>query len=67
MAREIGNLHEEASTLHGLGLSMNVDKKKTLGLMGMYERALMMKGNLTIESKTGEGTKINLIVPLHTI
>jgi signal transduction histidine kinase len=34
------------------------DSKKTLGLLGMKERAMMMGGEFRIESEPGQGTKI---------
>lgn len=37
--------------------------KKTLGLIGIKERAIIMKGSLFIESATGKGTKIIVTVP----
>ena len=37
---------------------------KKLGLFGMYERASLIGGNLTIESQPGDGTTIFLEVPL---
>ncbi len=40
-------------------------KTKTLGLLGMKERALMMKGEFLIESKPDNGTKVEVRVPLH--
>jgi PAS domain S-box-containing protein len=41
--------------------------KKTLGLLGMKERTLMMGGNFDIESRAGQGTTLIVTVPLHTI
>ncbi len=40
-------------------------KKKTLGLLGMKERALMMKGAYEIDSQPGKGTSLRFSVPLH--
>jgi PAS domain S-box-containing protein len=40
--------------------------KKTLGLLGMKERALMMGGKFQIESKRGSGTSVFVTIP-HTI
>jgi PAS domain S-box-containing protein len=40
--------------------------KKTLGLVGMKERAVMLGGNLVISSIAGEGTTITLKVPLNS-
>jgi PAS domain S-box-containing protein len=49
---------------NGTGIVEKPGKSKTLGLLGMRERALMMNGKLTIESKSGSGTKVDLKVPL---
>jgi two-component system sensor histidine kinase UhpB len=40
------------------------DTKKTLGVLGMKERAYMVGGNLNIESDTGKGTTIIITVPI---
>jgi signal transduction histidine kinase len=42
-------------------------KKKTLGLLGMKERALMMKGAYQIDSQPGKGTSLRFSVPLHSL
>jgi signal transduction histidine kinase len=39
--------------------------KKTLGLLGMKERTLMMGGRFEINSKPGEGTTIIVTTPLQ--
>lgn len=36
---------------------------RSFGLLGMRERALICNGNLIIDSKPGNGTKIELIIP----
>ncbi len=41
-----------------------VKGKKSLGLVGMKERALMMKGKLVTETVLGKGTTIRITVPL---
>ena len=41
-----------------------VKAKKSLGLVGIKERALMMKGKLFTETAPGKGTTIRIIVPL---
>ncbi len=41
--------------------------QKTLGLLGMKERALMMGGEFRIESEPGKGTKLFVTVPITTI
>ncbi len=40
-------------------------KEKTLGLLGMKERALMMGGVLTIDSEAGEGMTVYVKVPME--
>ena len=37
--------------------------KRTLGLLGMRERALMMNGKLSIESTPGRGATVKIYVP----
>ena len=43
-----------------------VKTRNSLGLLGMKERALMLHGELTIESNTPKGTVVILKVPLLT-
>ena len=38
------------------------EKTKSLGLLGMHERALLINGTLKIESKKDSGTKITVEV-----
>jgi PAS domain S-box-containing protein len=42
----------------------NAEGKKTLGLVGMQERALMMDGDFRIESMPGQGTYIFVSIPM---
>lgn len=50
---------------NGRGFDANeMTGKKTLGLLGMRERSNAMNGTFTVESKPGEGTKIEVRVPL---
>ncbi len=53
----------------GIGLKSiegkNVDVKKGFGLMGMQERARILRGNLEISSSEGKGTTVTLKVPLQ--
>jgi PAS domain S-box-containing protein len=42
-------------------------KKKTLGLLGMKERTLMMKGAYEIDSQPGKGTSLRFMIPLQTL
>ena len=51
---------------NGVGFNSNdIENKKTLGLLGMKERTLMMGGTYQISSKPGEGTAVLITVPLH--
>jgi signal transduction histidine kinase len=53
-------------TDNGKGFDPNAaKKKKTLGLLGMKERTLMMKGAYEIRSHPGSGTSLRVSVPLH--
>ena len=52
----------------GKGFDMDdTGERKTLGLLGMRERAIMIGGKLDIISKPGEGTIILINVPLKEI
>ncbi len=49
----------------GSGFSADlVEQMQSLGLLGMYERALVMRASFQLESKPGKGTTITLHVPL---
>jgi PAS domain S-box-containing protein len=43
-----------------------IDGGKTLGVLGMKERALGMGGTYNIHSKPGKGTVIDVVIPLAT-
>ena len=50
---------------NGKGFDLNASEtQKTLGLLGMKERVLMMSGNLHINSSPGKGTKVTITVPI---
>lgn len=52
-------------TDEGKGFTVTPEKlKKTLGLLGMKERALMIGGTLDIQSEPGKGTTVTIVVPL---
>jgi len=62
--------HDDSIILqvHDNGLGFNeteIKSKKTLGLIGMKERAKMFGGNLSVQSAVGKGTKITLRVPMR--
>ena len=42
----------------------SIGHKKTLGLLGMKERTVMMGGSYTIKSHPGEGTTVSINVPV---
>jgi signal transduction histidine kinase len=49
---------------NGKGFDIDeIAERKTLGLLGMKERAVMIGGNLDIKSGTGEGTTVSIKVP----
>ena len=49
---------------NGNGFSIKeIENKKTMGIMGMKERAEIFGGKLDIESSPGNGTKIILSLP----
>jgi PAS domain S-box-containing protein len=51
---------------NGVGFNIaEVKSKHTLGLLGMNERVAMVKGELSIESKVGEGTRVVIKVPIE--
>jgi len=50
----------------GVGFDLReVKGRKGLGLIGMDERAHLVKGKLTITSQPAQGTQITLEIPLH--
>ena len=56
-------------SIHDNGKGFNTsgdNKKKTLGLLGMKERAAMIGGSLEINSAPGKGTSVIITVPLNT-
>ncbi|THU34777.1 PAS domain S-box protein [Niastella caeni] len=73
MAKNVySKMHLENDTIiltiqdDGIGFDMNtLDAKKTLGLLGMKERTLMMAGRFEINSKAGEGTTIVISTPCN--
>jgi PAS domain S-box-containing protein len=48
----------------GKGFDTRVNGRKTLGLLGMKERVLMMEGKLNINSIPGKGTTVTVEVPV---
>ena len=42
----------------------DVDETQGMGLVGMRERATLMRGTLSIDSTPGEGTTVMVSVPL---
>ena len=61
----------EGNVLHltvrdeGIGLSPNQPQSgASIGIVGMKERAHLVNGTVEIDSKSGEGTEVNVVVPL---
>ena len=44
-----------------------IEKKQSLGLLGMKERTVMIGGRYEVTSEPGRGTKISVILPLNEI
>lgn len=54
-------------TDNGVGFNAKeIKNKKTLGLLGMKERTLIMGGSYEITSKPGKGTTVVIIVPIQS-
>lgn len=52
---------------NGKGFDMEkIAEKKTLGILGMKERTLLINGEYNIKSKPGAGTTITLVIPVGT-
>ncbi|HEY6502930.1 MAG TPA: PAS domain S-box protein [Chitinophagaceae bacterium] len=49
----------------GLGFSQENESKRTLGILGMKERTLMLGGEYTITGIRGKGTTVFVSVPLN--
>jgi signal transduction histidine kinase len=50
---------------NGIGFNaVENESKKTLGLLGMKERTLIMGGTYEINSKPGNGTTVEISVPI---
>jgi PAS domain S-box-containing protein len=50
----------------GVGFDPKVPSKQTFGLQGIRERARLMGGKATIESRPGEGAKVCVELPLES-
>jgi PAS domain S-box-containing protein len=51
------------------GVGFDVDaarRKKTFGLLGIRERVIMLRGELTIASAPGRGTRVSVSMPIET-
>lgn len=52
----------------GIGLVKHARESRTsIGIVGMKERARLVNGNFSLQSKPGEGTEINLEVPVSIL
>ena len=49
---------------NGIGINKKkISDLKSLGLLGMRERAVLFGGEVVITSKKGKGTKVTLTIP----
>ena len=44
----------------------NYEKRGSLGMVNLRERAEMVDGEITLETAPGQGTKVSIIVPIDT-
>jgi signal transduction histidine kinase len=49
----------------GFDPESKIKENKGLGLVGMKERAILIGGNIEIESEEGKGTTIYVHIPLN--
>lgn len=42
-------------------------ERKTLGILGMKERAMMLGGTYSIQGSPGQGTLVEVVIPLQTV
>lgn len=50
---------------NGTGFDLGLPRKAaSFGLVGLRERARLVAGDLTVRSKPGEGTQIDVDIPL---
>jgi signal transduction histidine kinase len=52
---------------NGRGFDPAIRKKKSFGLVGMRERALMLGGDVDIHSETGRGTAVRVSFPIDNV
>ena len=50
---------------NGRGMNKELGTGGSLGILGMRERALLLKGKLTIHSTPGHGTTVTVRIPTH--
>jgi signal transduction histidine kinase len=51
---------------NGIGIQENeLNARKSLGLLGMQERALLFGGEVSISGSAGHGTRVSLTIPLR--
>jgi signal transduction histidine kinase len=51
---------------NGRGITeAEISSPKSLGLLGMRERAILFGGEITIEGVTGRGTTVSVRIPLR--
>ena len=50
---------------NGVGIQdRDVGGRKSLGLLGMQERALLFGGEVKVSGKAGEGTRVSVTIPI---
>ena len=52
---------------NGLGFDVDaVARRGSLGLLGMRERAIALGGRLVVTSAPGQGTRVNVVIPMES-
>jgi len=65
LVEDTGDMLRLTITDNGTGFDLNaIGERKTLGLLGMKERALMLNGKYTVSSEPGKGAVVSVTVPL---
>jgi signal transduction histidine kinase len=60
----VAEIEDDGDGFDVKGVLESYDQNSSYGLLGIQERAALVNGRTTIESRTGRGTKVSLFVPL---
>jgi signal transduction histidine kinase len=60
----VAEIHDDGDGFDVEAIMATRDQRTSYGLLGLQERAALVNGQTTIESKPGQGTRITLVAPL---